>query len=325
MKIYGKRFHGCRAEEYLWRGHRLVVMENELLRVAVVASKGADIIELRYKPRDLDVLWHAPQALCPPGEYVPTITSKLGSFLDYYTGGWQEAFPSGTLPTEYKGAELGVHGEVALLPWDVEVREDGPKRVELELSVETLRTPFRLTRHMILESQSPILYLEEAASNLGEEDFAFMWGHHPAFGPPFLEEGCLIKMPPCEASVPEYSARLNRRLSLNSGSKYPYSPGLSGEAERVDIVKGKENRTEDVLQFTGFSEGWCAVMNPRQQLTVRLAWDQRVFPFVWCWQLYGGRWGYTYLRGAFTLGVGPFTCPNLRLAECGKHNFAPTP
>ena len=68
MKRYGNRHHGCRVDEFGWRNQQLIVIENELLRVGVVATKGSDIVEFRYKPRDLDVLWHAPQTLFP-GEY----------------------------------------------------------------------------------------------------------------------------------------------------------------------------------------------------------------------------------------------------------------
>src|SRR5262245_702486 len=50
MEYYAERHYGCRVTEYGWRGHRLVVLENEVLRVGVVATKGADIVELRYKP-----------------------------------------------------------------------------------------------------------------------------------------------------------------------------------------------------------------------------------------------------------------------------------
>lgn len=298
-------------------------MENEKLRVAVVASKGADIIELRYKSLDLDFLWHAPQPFCPPGQHIPTTSGKNGSFLDFYTGGWQEAFPTGTIPAEYKDAEMGVHGEVALLPWDVKILEDTAQRIEIKFSVETFRTPFRLERQMTLERQSSILQISESVTNVGEEDEAFMWGHHPAFGGPFLEAGCLIELPPCEISVPEYAEKLNRRLALNPGSQYPYSPAVSGENERVDIVRGKESRTEDVLQFTGFREGWCALRNPRLQVAIRLAWDVRVFPYLWCWQLYGGRWGYPYYGRAHALALEPFTSPILALPECVKTKSAP--
>jgi galactose mutarotase-like enzyme len=323
MRIYGGRFHGCRADEYVWRGHRLVCMENELLRIGVVASKGADIIELRYKSLDLDVLWHAPQPFCPPGQHVPSIGSKEGSFMDYYSGGWQEAFPNGTIAAEYRGAEIGVHGEIALLPWDVQVREDTAQRIEIEFSVETFRTPFRLERRMILERQSPVLQINESVMNAGEEDEAFMWGHHPAFGPPFLEAGCLIELPPCEISVPDYAEKLNRRFALSSGSQYPYALTLSGKNERADIVKGKDSRTEDVLLLSRFAEGWFAIRNPNLQLAVRLTWDVRVFPYLWCWQLYGGGWGYPYYGRAYALALEPFSSPILTLPECVNAKCAP--
>jgi hypothetical protein len=70
-QLYHARHHGCRIGEFLWRGHRLIVLENKRLRVGVLASKGADVVEFRYKPLDLDVLWHAPQTVLPPGQAVP--------------------------------------------------------------------------------------------------------------------------------------------------------------------------------------------------------------------------------------------------------------
>ena len=323
MKLYSARHHHCRTEEYLWRGHRLVVLENELLRVAVVASKGADIIEFRYKPRDLDVLWHAPQALLPPGETVGTAAASQGHFLDYYAGGWQEVLPNAGPATTYRGAELGLHGEVAMLPWDYRVLDDRPERVELEFSVETRRTPFRLERRMALESGVPVISFEERVTNLGEEELAFAWGHHPAFGPPFLEAGCLIEMPPCSVVEPSYSKNLRRRFALERISTFPYMDNEAGEPARVDEVLGKDARTEDVVVFSGMNEGWYALRNPRLALAVGMVWDVKVFPYVWCWQVYGGSLGYPYYGREHIVALEPFNCPLLPLAECVDQRLAP--
>jgi hypothetical protein len=95
VRIYAGRHYGCRVEEYGWRGHRLIVLENESLRVGVVASKGADVVELRFKPRDVDFLWHSPHPLLPPAEYAPTAPTPTGTFFDQYAGGWQESLPAG--------------------------------------------------------------------------------------------------------------------------------------------------------------------------------------------------------------------------------------
>ena len=89
----------------------MIVLENEVLRVTVLATKGADIIEFRYKPRDLDFLWHAPQPILPAGRGVPSSARAQGAFLDYFPGGWQEILPNAGPATKYKGAELGQHGD----------------------------------------------------------------------------------------------------------------------------------------------------------------------------------------------------------------------
>jgi Domain of unknown function (DUF4432) len=311
VSIYSKRFHQCRTDEYGWHGHRLVVMENSLLRIGILASKGADIVEFRYKPRDMDVLWHAPQAISPPGQYISSVASSQGAFLDYYAGGWQEIFPNGGPATKYKGAELGEHGEVALLPWDVRVCEDSPQRVEIEFSVETFRTPFRLTRRMILEEQASVVQLKERVTNLGEEDLALAWGHHPVFGAPFLEAGCVIDLPPCEATVPEYARGLNRRLDLGRC-----------ELAQANVILGKERRTEDVVLFTGFREGWAALRNPSRKLAVGFVWEIAAFPYLWCWQVFGGSWGYPFYGRTYNVGIEPFNCPILPLDRCIEEKCA---
>jgi galactose mutarotase-like enzyme len=188
MNLYSQRYHGCRIDEFQWRGHRLIVLENELLRVSVLASKGADVLELRYKPRDLDLLWHAPQPVLPPGQEIPTRMRAQGSFLDFFPGAWVEVLPNAGPASVYKNAELGQHGEVALLPWDVRVLQDSESRVEVEFSVQTLRTPFQLVRRMSLQARSTTLVLDEKVSNLGEETMSYQWGHHPAFGEPFSKK-----------------------------------------------------------------------------------------------------------------------------------------
>lgn len=284
MKLYNSRFHGCRVNEFFWRGHRLIVLENEKLRVGVLASKGADIIEFRYKPRDLDVLWHAPQTLLP-GEYVPTAARQQGAFLDYYIGGWQEIFPSAGPATEIAGAVQGQHGEISLLPWDVAVLCDRPDRIEVEFTVETVRTPFRLIRRMILESNSPVLRLEEKFTNLGKQSLPFAWGHHPAFGPPFLEPGCVIELMPCEGFL--------------SGTKVP----------------GPETATESVGLCTNFTDGWCALRNPAQGLAVGMVWDRQTFPYMWVWQVYGGAKDYPYYGRTYNLALEPFNCPFTPMQE----------
>ena len=315
MRVYSSRWHGCRYEEFLWRGHRLVVMENEKLRVGVLVSKGADIIEFRYKPEDLDFLWHAPQTVLPPGEFVPTTARAQGAFLDFYPGAWQEVFPNAGPMTTYKGADIGQHGEVALQPWDYTVVEDTPGRLVINFVVETMRTPFRLERRMILESGSPALILEEQVTNCGEESMHYAWGHHPALGSPFLEEGCVWEMPECVVNQTNYAKDLSRRFAIDCPNRYPNLKMIDGAIGRVDAILAKSARTEDVLLCHEFAAGSCAIRNPARGLRFAMQWSVKTFPYLWCWQVYGGSFGYPYFGRAYTVALEPFNSPIRSLGE----------
>jgi galactose mutarotase-like enzyme len=322
MKRYGNRYHGCRVNEFGWRNQQLIVIENELLRIGVVPTKGADILEFRYKPRDLDVLWHAPQNLFP-NEYEPVAARDQGVFLDYFSGGWQEVFPNAGPATVYEGAALGQHGEVALLPWDVAVTHDTAELVQVEFTVETNRTPFRLTRSMSLSSGSAVLRMKERITNLGMQRLPYAWGHHPAFGAPFLSEGCVIETESCVVSQTAYAKDLARRFALQDRSAYPNMESARGGVEPMNLVLGPQACTQDVLLCHELSAGWCAVRNPAEGLAVRLDWDKEIFPYLWMWQVYGGAFGYPYYGRVYTLAIEPFNCPIMPLAEAAAKGLVP--
>ena len=84
------RNHGCRiSDEWTFAGMRTIVLENELLRIVILADKGSDIVEFRYKPLDLDFLYFAPGGIRSPHRAAPSSPSSA-PFLDYYSGGWNE-------------------------------------------------------------------------------------------------------------------------------------------------------------------------------------------------------------------------------------------
>ena len=61
MHYQDERTHGCRiSDAWTYRGLKTVVMENELLRISLIADKGADMFELVHKPSDTDFMWRTP-------------------------------------------------------------------------------------------------------------------------------------------------------------------------------------------------------------------------------------------------------------------------
>ena len=140
MFVQGRK-SGCRVSlEYRYRGLRVGYLENDVLRVGILIDKGADVFELVYKPRDLDVLWHSPIPL--RRSFAATSALPEGAFHDYYYGGWQEILPSaGWAEEPYLGASQGLHGELSLLPFDARVLEDAPGGVTVELETRLYRSP----------------------------------------------------------------------------------------------------------------------------------------------------------------------------------------
>jgi Domain of unknown function (DUF4432) len=102
---------------------------------------------------------------------------------------------------------------------------------------------------------------------------------------------------------------LRRRFALDRPGKYPVLELQNGERGRVDVVPAKDARTEDVLLFSDLPEGLCSLRNPKQKIQVELRWDASVFPYMWCWQVYGGSYGYPYYGRLYTVAVEPFNCP----------------
>ena len=121
---------GCRVDvDCTTRGWATAVLQNRALRVTVLVGKG-DVVEVLYKPLDLDLTPRTARGLRRRDEVLAAPWSELGSFLDQYEGGWQEILPHGGPPGMYLGASFPQHGESTRLPWGVAVIEDSPDRME---------------------------------------------------------------------------------------------------------------------------------------------------------------------------------------------------
>ncbi|MCL4559178.1 MAG: aldose 1-epimerase [Chloroflexi bacterium] len=300
------RHYACRIEDDLvYKGIRALILENELIRVGVLLDKGADIYQFLYKPSDTDFLWRSPAGLVRPDRFTPTKADAFGAFLDSYHGGWQEVLPGGG-PVTYRGAELGLHGEVTSLGWDCEILTDTPECVAVRLTVDCIRTPFRLERVMRLVSRRPSLFIEEKVTNLSPEDQEFMWGHHPALGAPFLHEGVHVFVPAQAART--HSPRFASSSILTEGVEFPW-PIAEADGRKIDLsrVPGSDGGFSELLYLTGLSAGWYAVLDPEKQLGFGLAWDEKVLPYLWFWQVYGKSGGYPWYDRAYVIALEPWS------------------
>jgi len=299
------RNHDCRIWEVIIDSSNVLFLENDLIRVGILLDKGTDIFEFLYKPTDTDFLWRSMLGFRSESGNQLTSASKGGNFLDYYFGGWQELFPSTDEACVYKGAEIGIHGEVDMLPWKHIVLEDTPERISVRFSVSTIRTPFKLEKTMILEKGKPVLFFKETIQNIGNEDMDCTWGMHPALGEPFLSSDCQVYVPRCKMKTDGIMNTPFSRIAVGQDTEWPLIKGNNGEEFNISEIPPGDIKANDRVLLYDFAKGWYAVKNQKTDMFFGMVWDKAVFPYILFWQSYNGWDGYPFYGTAYTLALEP--------------------
>lgn len=300
------RNYACRiTDDLLYKGMRALFIENELLRIGILLDKGADLFQFVHKPSDTDFLWRSPQGLRRPDRFEATRASSAGAFLDSYHGGWQEILPGGG-PVEYRGAELGLHGEVTHLGWEYDILVDTPECVKVKLSVDCVRMPLRLVRTMTLKIGSSTLFIDESLTNLSPEPLDFMWGHHPAFGEPFLKSGLRLIIPAGKAQVhePKFAAS----GIMEPGVEFDW-PVIDVGDRKIDLSNtfGADAGFTELIYIKDLSAGWYALLDVEKKLGIGLSWPKEIFPYLWFWLVYGRAPNYPWWDQVYCLALEPWT------------------
>jgi len=286
------RNYGCRLNTNLfYKSLRIAVLENELLRISVLIDKGTDIFEFLYKPKDMDFMWLSPCGINNPSKFVPTTALKNGNYMDYYEGGWQEILPNFGDGVVYNGVELGLHGEISLIPWDYQVLENNPSKISIKFTVRTYRTPFYLEKILTLNSGDPKLYIEESLKNEGYVDIECMWAHHPTFGGLFMDGDVVLDIPANKVKYilrPENEGKYDE-IKDNENIKWPMFKGYCNK--EIDFSKPPSsddgNQMIDEVCLGSLKDSWYAVTNLNKKSGFGIRWDKKIFPYIWIWRMYG--------------------------------------
>jgi hypothetical protein len=313
-----ERNWGCRISlEHTYKGYRAVVMQNDLLRVTILADKGGDIVEFLHKPSDTDFMWWTPWGLHAKGAFIPSSAHSGGEFGDRYEGGWQEIFPSGGTANKHDNIEYGLHGEASLLPWAARIVKDSADEVELELTVETVRSPFRCVKRLSLKRGVGALFIEEELRNIGESPCDAMWGHHPAFGAPFLSPDCRIDLPGATA---EYHIEFSEmpRFERGTEGRWPRIAGKDGTLIDISKFPDPKRRSADMFYLKALKGNWYGLTNAATKVGFGMAWDLKTFPYLWFWQVYKGGVGTPFWGRTYNCALEPFSSIPSGLANAHK-------
>ena len=300
------RNYGCRFKEIIYKGYKSLIVENEKLRLLILLEKGSDIVEFLYKPLDIDFLWKSPIELNGNSRNPVTKEYQAGNFLDNYEGGWQEILPSFGAPHNYKNTGMGVHGELFSLPWDYTVIKDDVYEVKLKLFVRMRRVPFFVEKIINIKSGNSFVDFEESIINEGTQNFKFMWGHHPAFGKPFLDNNCVIDLPD------DLFGKTNRIhisptdiMPIDKDLKWPDIVDKNGKEIDLSRIMPIDAKTDFRVYLEGFKEGWYAITNLSSNAGFGLCWDKKIFRYLFIWFSYGGWLDAPFYGRCYTIALEP--------------------
>jgi hypothetical protein len=266
----------CRFDPHWhYRGLRCLRLENERIALDVLPDLGAKIHRFVDKARDQDVLWHSPRVW-------PHRAELHANFDDHWSGGWDEAFPSGAPSTNRYGDELPYMGELWTQQAEWRLEDESSERVELVCTIVTPITPARWERRLIMEAGSSAVRLRYRIENLDRRPFPFNWGIHPVQA---ISPAHRFDAPARRGEVDEHGGG----ILGNKGETYAW-PLFGGLDVRQAL--GPDAGDFALHYLTELEDGWVACTDTAAKRGFGLVFDRGVFPVVWLWLVYGGWRGY---------------------------------
>ena len=297
----------CRVSHSEINELKAIHLENDLLRVGILPDRGSDVFEFHYKPKSIDFLLRLQKGIQNPNRTFSQMRSTASQFEDYYYGGWQVCLPNSPA-FNYRGAELGQHGEVSLIPWKVLDQSEDKNEVALTLSVSPLRVPVKVTRAFRLKTGESTLIIDEEVENISNTHLDMMWGQHIAFGLPFLEDGVSIStnatQMETEPSMPDFHL-----FKRGEAYTWPNAENKAGKSIRADIVsaRGREEYA-DLCYLTGMGkDAFYSIKNEAINVGMGVQWDGDLFKELWYWQERNATKDAPWWGDCYTVALEPWT------------------
>lgn len=275
---------------------RTIELENEDVRVVILPDHGCDIHALVDVPSGVDLLFKTPWCLRPAGTQIWAPDSQ-SFWLSHYRGGWQLLLPNAGASAVVDGGYRGFHGEAAVVPWT----EDEFGLDQVRLSTRLAFAPVNVERTIVLRGRT--LVVRESVSNRSSQPVELMWSHHPAFGPPFLDEGCRVLVD--AAALRADSIGPGTDLEPGSVHSWPTATTRDGDTVNYSVVPARNSGRATLAYLEGLAEGAFTIWNPALRLGVRVTWPLAVFPLAWLWQEFGATTGFPWFGEAAVMAVEP--------------------
>ena len=299
---------GCTiTDEWTFKGMRVVWLENEILRIGILPDRGADIFEVKYKPKDLNVLLNLPGRLRNLTTDFSQMRNTQNQFEDNYYGGWQEILPNSPSFT-YRNASLGQHGEVSLIPWEYGIVNTSSEEVSVRLKGRPVRVPVSIEKTITLKQGLGNIEVTEKLVNESNTDLDLMWGHHIALGLPFVGTELKVRTN-AKHIISEPEMPDQRRFKHGLETEWPQAFSIDGiETDASVFPSPDKGRFSELSYLTGYEgKGKYEVYNGDMDLTFQVEWDPNVFSCLWMWQERNAIEDFPWWGNCYTLALEPWS------------------
>ena len=253
----------------------MITIENAKLKVVIGTGRGARIEQFIDKETNKDWVWK-PDALKHDRESPLDLSA---GFDAHWAGGWEEVFPSDA-PGEFNGYKLYDHGEVWRRIWTHEPKPDDLSE-SFFLKCETY--PAMIRKRFQLHPAKAELSINYVIENLSEAALPFIFKLHPAIN---IEPQDRFHVP--DSQMEPVALGFSRILGVEKKSIFPYGESASGEVVSINEVLPNDGFKREFVRIDGFKTGNCSVMNTRTSKELSIHFDNKILPYVWLFQSYGG-------------------------------------
>jgi galactose mutarotase-like enzyme len=261
------------STDWTYRGLRMIVLSNGLLRLQIIPGAGGKIWQITHIPTGADLLWNNPRI-------PPAIQAIHAPYDDVWSGGWDELFPVDE-EAFILGERYPDHGELWSGSWDAEPWSSA-EEVGVVLRFHTPISCIEWEKKISLRRDSSRIYIHYTLTNHGGGDFPFLWKLHPAFA---VTEQHRIDLPAMRVvREPAFPGTLEQApLEFD----WPLAHTPTGQ---VDLRRIPAPALRQLYFFygTAMQGGWCALTNTATKLSCGLSFDPAVFPSCWLFASYGG-------------------------------------
>jgi hypothetical protein len=305
-----------------YRNRRAVQVENEYLRVTVMAE-GGHLAELLHKATGVNPLWTPPWPSIEPSTYnrdrCPEYGSNAESKLLAGIMGHNLCLDIfGSPSAEEEAASMTVHGEAPVAVFRITECPDG-----LIAATDLTGAQLRFERRIRLEGAW--VRISETVENLSPLDRPVAWTEHVTIGPPFLEKGSTqLRTPAMRSKV--FEGTFGDAAYMQPGAEFdwPFVPSMDGGTSdlrvytKAAISGGFTAHLIDPRQDKAFFFAW----SPATQVLLGYIWSRSDFPWLSLWEENCSRtqppWNGRTLTRGIEIGTSPMPETRRQMIERGK-------